>query len=352
MGITIEDLNATVLASREHVIPAMKSGVTVKLSVGQILDLLIDGAPNTLDTLNKIAQALNNDENLAGTLAAALDARLRIDASQTLSAEQRSRTNASLGSDLLSGFRNVIINPLGRQNQRQKAGTVTLSAGAYGHDRFKAGAAGCTYTFSTNNGVTTFNIAAGSLQQVIEAAHFAGRAGDYRLSWQGTAQGRINGGAYGASGLVFANCDGSANVAVEWGTGTLSLPQFERGFVTEFSARDLCHEENLCRRYFERFARSESGDVLHLGAGHIQNATTFCVNFPMVRKRVAPSFSSQITGMTLAIGGADAAITALSVQTVDRAQAFLIGTSSGLTTGQSCSLSFLDSNYIDFSAEL
>lgn len=149
----------------------------------------------------------------------------------------------------IAGFRNLIINPLLGINQREKSGTVILAAGQYGHDRFKAGASGCTYTFSTSNGVTTFNISAGSLRQVIEASSFAGRGGQYFLSWAGTAQGRIDSGSYGASGAVSATCDGSANVSVEWGTGTLSLPQFERGFVTDFSARHRHQELALCEFY-------------------------------------------------------------------------------------------------------
>ena len=39
-GIRIDELDATLLPSRDHVVPAMKDGLTVKLTVGQILDLL------------------------------------------------------------------------------------------------------------------------------------------------------------------------------------------------------------------------------------------------------------------------------------------------------------------------
>lgn len=39
-GIRIDDLDATLLPSRDHVVPAMKDGLTVKLTVGQILNLL------------------------------------------------------------------------------------------------------------------------------------------------------------------------------------------------------------------------------------------------------------------------------------------------------------------------
>lgn len=40
MGIRIDALNATASAAREHEVPAMKDGLTVKLTVGQILSLL------------------------------------------------------------------------------------------------------------------------------------------------------------------------------------------------------------------------------------------------------------------------------------------------------------------------
>lgn len=50
----------------------MKDGLTVRLTVGQVLDLLIDGAPDTLDTLNEIAAALADDANLAATLTEAI----------------------------------------------------------------------------------------------------------------------------------------------------------------------------------------------------------------------------------------------------------------------------------------
>ncbi|XUY27837.1 hypothetical protein RMR21_005630 [Agrobacterium sp. rho-8.1] len=156
----------------------------------------------------------------------------------------------SAGQVPVGQFRNKLITPLFNINQRAVSGTVTLAAGAYGHDRMKAGASGCTYSFSTNNGVTTLNITAGSLQQVIEALAFAGEPGSYVLSWSGTAQGRINSGSYGASGLVLASVDGSANVTVEFNMGTLSLAQFERDYVTPFSARNIQQETALCQRYY------------------------------------------------------------------------------------------------------
>lgn len=153
-------------------------------------------------------------------------------------------------SGALTEFRNKIINPLFAINQRGVTGTVTLTAGKYGHDRFKAGASGCTYTFATSNGVTTITITAGSLIQTIEAAAFAGASGAYVLSWTGTAQGRINAAAYGASGRS-AMVTGSANVNVEWNTGTLSRPQFELEYTSRFTPRHPQTELALCQRYYQ-----------------------------------------------------------------------------------------------------
>jgi hypothetical protein len=123
-------------------------------------------------------------------------------------------------------FRNKLINPNFLINQTKVSGSVVLAAGAYGHDGWKAGAAGCTYTFSTTNNVTTVTISAGSLTQVLEGNGL--QSGTHTLSWTGTAQGRVNGGTYAASPVAFGATGGS-NATVEFNTGTVSLPQFEPG---------------------------------------------------------------------------------------------------------------------------
>src|SRR3990172_9033570 len=104
----------------------------------------------------------------------------------------------SINGGQLAGLRNRIINGNFAINQRAVTGTVVLAAGIYGHDRFKAGASGCTYTFATSANVTTLTISAGSLQQVIEGVNL--ETGTYALSWSGTATGKIGAGAYSASG--------------------------------------------------------------------------------------------------------------------------------------------------------
>jgi hypothetical protein len=57
---------------------------------------LVGSAPATLDTLKEIADALGSDPNLAATLTAALGLRLRVDATQNLTAAQQAQAIANL----------------------------------------------------------------------------------------------------------------------------------------------------------------------------------------------------------------------------------------------------------------
>ncbi|CDN93469.1 hypothetical protein [Agrobacterium tumefaciens] len=188
----------------------------------------------------------------------------------------------------ISNFRNKIMNPLGALNTRGVGSPVTLAAGAFGHDRMKAGASGCTYTPITVNGVTTFDISAGSLQQTMEARGFAGQTGRYWLSWLGTAQARINGGAYGASETVFVDVDATANVTVEFGVGSFSLPQFELGYVSSFSGRPHVVEEMLCRRFLPGIKSDGAGTIPTFGFAINASNAVFTVPFP-VKARVKPT---------------------------------------------------------------
>jgi len=78
-SITIAGLPATASPSVDHLIPAMKDGVTVYLSGAQIVALaqaaIRDGAPEALDTLDKLAAAIGDDANYAASVAAAIAAK-------------------------------------------------------------------------------------------------------------------------------------------------------------------------------------------------------------------------------------------------------------------------------------
>jgi len=157
-----------------------------------------------------------------------------------------SQIEDSGGASLL-GRTNAIINGNFGINQRVVSGTVTLAAGAYGHDRWKAGSSGCTYTFATSGNVTTLTISAGSLIQVIEGINLF--TGTYVLSWVGTAQGKIGAGSFGNSGIT-GSVTGGTNLNIEFDTGTVSLVKFEAGTVaTPFEHRSFGQELALCQRY-------------------------------------------------------------------------------------------------------
>ena len=151
------------------------------------------------------------------------------------------------------GMKNRIIDGAFILNQRGYVTSTSLSSGTYGHDRWKGGASAGTYTFTQGAlGVpTTITITAGSIIQVIEGCNLP--EGDtYVLSWTGTAQGRLNGGSYGASGSVtVTGWVAGTNLNVEFNTGTLGSVQLEKGSTaTSFDYRPFGTELALCQRYY------------------------------------------------------------------------------------------------------
>lgn len=149
---------------------------------------------------------------------------------------------------------NRIINAGFALNQRVYVSGTALSAAAYGHDRWKAGASGCTYTFTTTPPDTTVTITAGTLTQVIEAGVIEG--GVYTLSWTGTAQARVYQGAptgsYAASPITTASLTAGTNTIVEFNTGTVTRVKLEIGSaVTPFPRQSMAKSLADCQRYYQ-----------------------------------------------------------------------------------------------------
>ena len=203
--------------------------------------------------------------------------------------------------------RNKIVNGNFGINQRGVSGTVTLSAGDYGHDRWKAGASGCTYTFATSANVTTITISAGSLVQVIEGLNL--QSGTHVLSWTGTVQMKIDGGSAGNSGMT-GTLTGGTNATVETsGTGTLSLVQLEAGdTATPFEVRMIEQELALCQRYY---ANNDGAGFLIYGSnsGAIAAASTVLP----VTMRSIPTLTLITDSSTNAAGLASGAIGASTI---------------------------------------
>ena len=63
---------------------------------------LLDGAGAALDTLNELADALNNDPNFAATIAAEIANRVRYDAAQALSEPQKAQACVNIGAQAAS----------------------------------------------------------------------------------------------------------------------------------------------------------------------------------------------------------------------------------------------------------
>ncbi len=75
---------------------------------------LTSGAAAALDTLSELAAALGNDANFASTITTALGYRLRFDAVQTLTTEQKTQACANLGigepdTDFVTTFNSGLI---------------------------------------------------------------------------------------------------------------------------------------------------------------------------------------------------------------------------------------------------
>jgi hypothetical protein len=250
------------------------------------------------------------------------------------------------------GVKNAIINGNFGINQRGVSGTVTLAAGAYGHDRFKAGASGCTYTFATSNNITTLTISAGSLIQVIEGNNLF--TGTYTLSWTGTAQGKIGAGSFAASGVT-GSVTGGSNLNIEFNTGTLSLVQFEQGSVaTPFERRPFGTELQLCQRYFVKDLQEGLATFL-IGVVSTTNTADRCgMRFP-VAMRTAPTATVGGTANPRIYDGNTApAITSISGNNSSSFGACLELTASagGLTFGNPAIIIDNTASFFTYSAEL
>ena len=212
----------------------------------------------------------------------------------------------------LGEFRNILLNPNFAINQINVTNTVTLAAGAYGHDGWKAGASGCTYTFSSINNVTIIVISSGSLQQVVPINSLIDDT--YTLSWQGTSQGKLGTTPYGASPIT-APVTADNLLTIEFGIGTLALPQLERGpYATPCAIRPYPIELVIAMRYFRVLGRGL------LGIAANTSSLIVPVSFDPVPLRVNPSFAgiggSGVSGL-IRTNGAVVNFTGFDVPTLD-----------------------------------
>jgi hypothetical protein len=184
---------------------------------------------------------------------------------------------------------NILIDGGFTINQRVYVSNATLSAGAYAHDRWKAGSGGGDYTFTQLKSPTIITIKANkTLIQVVEDVMVDG--GTYTLSWEGTCQGRVTinsatpSGAYANSPITVTGQTPGTAMSVEFGkgaaSGTLGKVKLEIGSVaTPFVSRPYEAELALCRRYCKAFTPSVSYGVI--GVGFARSTTVATVIIPL-----------------------------------------------------------------------
>lgn len=193
-------------------------------------------SPTFTGTVNGITKAMVGLGNVDNTS----------DAGKPISAATQTAITAV--ANLPVGNRNRIINGAFRINQRSYVSGAATTAGQYTLDRWKVtGTGGVTFA-NVNNKVTVTIPAGQALQQVIEGLNID--SGQYILTWEGTAQGRIGTGSYGASGAVSATLVGGTNTTIEFNAGTVTSVQLERGTAgTVFETRVYSAELAMCQRY-------------------------------------------------------------------------------------------------------
>lgn len=206
----------------------------------------------------------------------------------------QAEARVAIGVGPVISCRNRVRNGNFAVNQRGAAGTIVLAAGAYGHDGWKAGASGCTYTAAASGNDVQLTIASGSLQQVIEAGDVEG--GTYCMSWAGTATGKIAGGSYAASGVTASSVTANANLTAEFTVGTLTRVQVEPGaFATPYERRTRAAELALCQRYFQVIGNA-TGTIL--GVGTMLTATEpYVTGWLVVPMRATPTATINYAGV-------------------------------------------------------
>lgn len=186
--------------------------------------------------------------------------------------------------------------------QRPITSGTAFAPGAYTFDRWKAGASGCTLTWTSSPASTVVTIAAGTLQQVIEGVNLFNSS--YTLSWVGSATGRVNTGTYVASPITFTGAP-NTNVTIEFQGGTLGQVQLQIGTqATLWQPNPAQVEVARCQRFFVAMAMFDA-----VSSGPVAATYAVTVNLPVSMRStptivITSSGYIGVTGVTaLSLGG-------------------------------------------------
>jgi hypothetical protein len=201
----------------------------------------------------------------------------------------------------------LLINSSFAINQEEVTGTVVLLAGEYGHDQWRAGAGGCTYTFATSLNITTITISAGTLEQPIDGLNL--QSDDYILSWQGTAQGQIDGGGFAVSPVI-ETIVGGVDSIVEFGTGTLIIPKLEQGIIeTDYIFKTFEEELRDSLYYYELINTDLNNSAVASGTYTTTSSVLLTLNYS--KKRISPAITAEsiTTAFITSAGGGSLDVT-------------------------------------------
>ncbi|OJT96585.1 MAG: hypothetical protein BGN82_06220, partial [Alphaproteobacteria bacterium 65-7] len=248
----------------------------------------LDAASNAVSNL-AVSMFAANAADTDGTLAANSDTRFATQKAVKTYADQIAAVRPG---------RNLLIDGDFRVNQRGYTSGGILSAGAFGHDRWKAGASGGDYSFTQLPSATQITIASGkTLIQIVEDKNVQG--GGYVLSWEGTAQARVGisgaapSGAYAASPLAITGAGAGQSISAEFNSGTLGRVQLEAGSIaTPFEHVDYAAMLQRCQRYYQRFNFSSA--QIAVGMAYSASDALFVFYFPEMR--VAPTITQPPSG--------------------------------------------------------
>ena len=251
-----------------------------KPTVGLSVDVWGDQINTDLDGIDSVVHGIQTSVPASSTTTPIMDGTATVGSGTTWArADHVHPTDARIIGD------NHIVNGDFAINQRAYVSGTAIApptgSGGYGHDRWKAGGTGCTYTFTTTVPDTTITITAGTLTQIIEAGMIDG--GVYTLSWTGTAQARIYQGtptgSYVASPVVTASLTAGTNTVVEFNTGTVTRVKLEIGGVaTPYNRQSLAKSMADCQRYYQA-----TGILLASAYGTAAGGVYGCYPIPVMR---------------------------------------------------------------------
>lgn len=285
--------------------------------IGPLPNVIANGQPADGGLLNQDLQYIVAQVNANSADPATVITTAQLDVSKVLTTAQLNPANVlTYATAQQFGLKNIVINGNFAINQRQQAANpITLAAGNFGHDKWRAGPLGCTYSYaaaSTANSVIT--IQSGTLVQDIEGKNIIG--GTYSLTWAGTAPADVSGIPL-LNGQLLGLADGQ-NYYLEFGLGTVAHVNFQKEIPNQTQSdypemRPYGLELMLCQRYLPCFnwAAATGGVPLCAGGVYALPSARFTIPFMVPVQRIVTSMVATANGFIVEQNGVFSSLSSL-----------------------------------------